>query len=59
MKGRDKRRRAKSKHEIPFDRLRRCAAMVSLIDESTCIAEQRFQKSQDTNGCSECQHKEA
>ena len=56
MKGRDKRRRAKSKHEIPMDRLRRCTVLVSLIDETTCNAEQRFQKSQEKNGCAACQH---
>lgn len=67
MKGRDKRKRATRRrgdtgtrgNGVPLDRLRRCKVMVSLIDESTCNAEQRFQKSQEKNGCAACEHKEA
>ena len=56
MNGRDKRRRVKArKNEVPLDRLRRCKVMAALVEESTCNAKQRFQKSQEKNGCGECQ----
>ncbi|MEK6744263.1 MAG: hypothetical protein AABZ15_11655 [Nitrospirota bacterium] len=58
MKGRDKRRRVKSrKNEVPLERLRHCSGvMAALIDASTCTAEQRFQKSQAINCCDGCPH---
>jgi hypothetical protein len=70
MKGRDKRRRAVSRTKSgrlqakpskaakeSMASLRRCKVLVALIDESTCMAEQRFNQAARPNvRCDDCQY---
>ena len=66
MKGRDKRRRAKSRRGDAATggrgetaSPRRCGAFNALIDTTTCAAEQRYQRSVPASACAECEYKEA
>ena len=56
MKGRDKRRKAKERKELNRkpETLFACQVLNGLADETTCRAEQRFQKSMNPNGCKGC-----
>lgn len=55
MKGRDRRKRAKERKEKNKpEKLISCLVLQGLADESTCRAEQRFQKSMNPNGCTGC-----